>query len=152
MEENKRPGAGEATGHELVLSRSFLAPRERVLAAWLDPDQLARWWGPGGFRTTIQEFEPEAGGPWRFVMRGPDGAAQPGECRFVEVDAPERIVFDQLSRPPFRASAEFETADGDTRLTLRLRFPHPTARAAAQFLQADHEQAFDRLAALLAED
>ncbi|MBI1754619.1 MAG: SRPBCC domain-containing protein [Acidobacteria bacterium] len=148
MDESRHLGAAE---RDLLITRAFLAPRERVLAAWLDPAQLAQWWGPKDCHAAIQEFEPEAGGPWRFVLHGPDGAGRPGECRFVEMDVPERIVFDHLSHPPFRATVELETADGDTRLSLRLRFPDAAAREAARSLQADHEQAFDRLAALLAE-
>ncbi|WLT32312.1 SRPBCC domain-containing protein [Geothrix sp. PMB-07] len=147
----EHPTAADILERELVIKRSFLAPRERVVAAWLDPDQLARWWGPRGFHTTIQEFEPEVGGPWRFILHGPEGVAQPGECRFVEVDAPERLVFDHVSQPPFRAIVEFEPVDGDTRLIFRLHFPNAAAREAARSTQADHEQAFERLAGLLAE-
>ena len=31
----------------LNLSRIIRAPRERVFAAWTDPDLLKQWWGPG---------------------------------------------------------------------------------------------------------
>src|SRR5450759_217771 len=34
---------------ELVITRIFNAPRERVWKAWTDPEQVKRWWGPKAF-------------------------------------------------------------------------------------------------------
>jgi uncharacterized protein YndB with AHSA1/START domain len=34
---------------------------------------------------------------WRFVMHGRDGTNYPNESVFVEVVAPERVVFEHLS-------------------------------------------------------
>jgi len=36
-------------GHELVITRTFDAPRELVWRAWTDPEHFMRWWGPEGF-------------------------------------------------------------------------------------------------------
>jgi uncharacterized protein YndB with AHSA1/START domain len=33
---------------EIFSERIFGAPRERVFAAYTDPDSISRWWGPGG--------------------------------------------------------------------------------------------------------
>lgn len=52
----------DATGREIVVSRFFDAPRERVWAAWTDPEQIVRWWGPRGFTTTIHEMGVREGG------------------------------------------------------------------------------------------
>ena len=62
------PNAAVSTGR--VLSAS---PR-KVFAAFEQPDQLARWWGPEGFTNTFERFEFEPGGRWVFVMHGPNGA------------------------------------------------------------------------------
>jgi hypothetical protein len=41
---------------EIVLSRVSDAPRKMVWEAWTDPKQVAKWWGPNGFSTTIEEW------------------------------------------------------------------------------------------------
>ena len=82
---------------EFVHSRLIDAPRERVFRAFADPKHLARWWGPNGFTSTFETFEFRPGGAWRFVMHGPDGTDYPNESVFLEVVAPERIVFEHLS-------------------------------------------------------
>lgn len=33
-------------GRQMVFSRVFSAPRERVFKAWTDCDALTQWWGP----------------------------------------------------------------------------------------------------------
>jgi uncharacterized protein YndB with AHSA1/START domain len=78
---------------ELVLTRSFDAPRELVFKVWTDPKQIPLWWGPHGFTTTVVAMDVRPGGAWRFTMRGPDGNDYPFNGEFVEIAAPERIVF-----------------------------------------------------------
>ena len=68
---------------EIVSTRTFAAPRERVFEAFSDPTQLARWWGPKGFTNTIHEFDLRPGGMWRLVMHAPNGADYANESRFA---------------------------------------------------------------------
>jgi len=79
---------------ELVLRRTFDAPRELVFNAWIDPKQVSKWWGPHGFITQIDEMDVRPGGAWKYRMRGPDGNDYPFNGVYVEVVAPERLVFD----------------------------------------------------------
>ena len=89
--------ADSTADREFVHSRLIDAPRERVFRAFAEPERLARWWGPNGVTNTIQEFELLPGGHWRLVLHGPDGTDYPNESVFLEVDVPERIVFEHLS-------------------------------------------------------
>ena len=57
----------------LVIKRVFDAPCERVFAAWIDPEQGPRWWGPKGCTTVSNAMDVRVGGAWRRVMRGPGG-------------------------------------------------------------------------------
>ena len=43
------PAAGAA--REVLITRIFDAPRERVFRAWTDPDEVAAWFGPEHFDT-----------------------------------------------------------------------------------------------------
>ena len=137
---------------EIVSTRVFDAPRERVFRAFSDPRVLARWWGPDGFTSTFQEFDFRPGGAWRFVMHGPDGADYRNESAFIEVVSPERIVLEHL-RPMHRflMTMTFAEEAGKTRLTWRLEFESVAERERVRaFIPAANEQNLDRLQAQLA--
>jgi uncharacterized protein YndB with AHSA1/START domain len=150
-EPRKQDGAFPAD-REIVTTQTFEAPRERVFAAWTDPDQVARWWGPRGFRNSIQTFEPRPGGQWNFIMQGPDGTRFENENVFVEVHEPERIVFDPVSTPPFRVIVSLAEDGSGTRLSFCMRFGTAAECDVVRgFAQEGNEQTFLRLAALLAD-
>lgn len=137
---------------EIVSTRVFDAPRERLFRAFSDPKVLARWWGPNGFTSTFQEFDFRPGGAWRFVMHGPDGADYRNESEFIEVVSPERIVLDHL-RPMhrFQMTMTFAEEAGKTRLTWRMRFESAAELERVRVVvRAANEQNFDRLQAQLA--
>jgi site-specific DNA recombinase len=46
--------------HILVIKRVLDAPRDLVYAAWTDPAQAARWWGPRGFAIVSNRMDGEA--------------------------------------------------------------------------------------------
>ena len=103
-------GQGEAL-HELSLSRLIDAPRTRVFRAWTDPQLLARWWGPHGMTTPLCEMQLWVGGLFRTVLRAPDGSEYPSQGVFLEIVAPERIVFTDAFGPGWVPSARaFMTA------------------------------------------
>jgi uncharacterized protein YndB with AHSA1/START domain len=107
---------------EIVTTHDIAAPRPRVFAAWTDPAQLVRWWGPNGFTTTMQEMDVRPGGAWQFIMHGPDGVDYRNRSVFEEIVEPERIVFSHLSGPAFRMTATFDERDGGTTVTMRMAF------------------------------
>jgi uncharacterized protein YndB with AHSA1/START domain len=53
----------------IVMERVFDAPRSRVWQAWTKPEELAKWWGPRGWETTIKKFEFKPGGAWHYMMK-----------------------------------------------------------------------------------
>lgn len=135
---------------EIVNTRLLDAPRERVFAAFTDPEQLARWWGPNGFTNTFQEFDLRPGGTWRFVMHGPNGGDYQNLSEFDEITAPERIVFRHVSPPTFRMTITFDDEGGKTRFGFRQLFE--TAEDCAKvrrFAPTANEENFDRLEAVL---
>jgi len=127
--------AADAPDREIVHARTLRAPRERVFAAWTDPDALPRWWGPAGFSCATEAMDLRPGGEWRFAMTGPDGAAWPNRIRWEEIAAPHRIVFrtdegrddDPMA---FRSTVTLaDRGDGTTGLAVRIRFDTPEACA-----------------------
>lgn len=133
---------------ELVTSRWLPAPPERVFDAFADPAQLARWWGPRGFTTTTLAFDLRAGGVWRLVMRGPDGADYPMAKQVVRVERPRLVVLrhDQAGHG-FDHVMEWEPERGGTRLTWRMRFAVAAElEAVAAAMRQGNEENLDRLA------
>jgi uncharacterized protein YndB with AHSA1/START domain len=140
--------AADWSAQEIVSTRLFDTHRERVFQACSDPSQLQIWWGPSGFTNTFQTFDFQAGGVWRFVMHGPDGAAYQMDKVFSEIVRPERIVIQHLD-PTHRHQLvmRFDEDAGKTRLTWRMQFESAAEFARVKdFLPAANEQNLDRLA------
>ena len=78
--------------HEILITRSFDAPRERVFKAFTDPEAVTQWWGLRGSKTEVDELEARPGGRWRFVERDGNGGEDAFHGVYHDV-APERIVY-----------------------------------------------------------
>ncbi|HEY4044783.1 MAG TPA: SRPBCC domain-containing protein [Rhodopila sp.] len=119
---------------EIVISRTFDAPRELAWRAMTDPRHVVQWWGPRGFTTTIEQIDLRPGGVWAHVMHGPDGTDYPNRSVFKEVVYPERIVFAHGGGKPggpeadFIATWTFEAICEKTRVTIQMVFPSASAR------------------------
>ncbi len=112
----------------IVGTREYDAPRDLVFSAFTDPNHLAQWWGPNGFKTTTLSFDMRPGGVWRFVMHGPDGRDYQNRITYEEVTPPERIVYrhgggDDVEPVQFRQIITFEDLGGRTRIVWRADFP-----------------------------
>ncbi len=80
--------------HETVrVSRTYRATVEAAFDAWINPQKLAKWFGPKGYRAEVLDHEPQLGGHWRFRMIGDDGEAFHHFGTFVEISPPRRLVF-----------------------------------------------------------
>jgi uncharacterized protein YndB with AHSA1/START domain len=100
-----------------------------------DPTQVAQWWGPRGFTTTIKKMDVRPGGTWRHVMHGPDGTNYPNHCVFKEIVKPERIVYTNSGGKKGAPGIQFVStwsfaalATGKTRVTIHMVFPTAEAR------------------------
>lgn len=77
---------------EIIMTRVFNAPRERVFKAFTDPKAIAKWWGGSLYQTTIDKMEAKTGGRWRFVQKGKDGNTHSFHGVYHDVTFPERII------------------------------------------------------------
>lgn len=87
--------------NELVLGieRVLAADRESVFAAFTDPEQLVKWWGPGGFEIPSLDFEPRVGASYRIEMQPPEGDSFRLTGEFREVVPLERLAFTFVWEP-----------------------------------------------------
>jgi uncharacterized protein YndB with AHSA1/START domain len=96
---DERSGSETTADREVVIARGIDGPRDRVFDAFTAVDHLSHWWGPDGFTTTTHTFEFRPGGVWDFTMHGPDGTDYPNHIEWLEIAAPERLVFRHGERP-----------------------------------------------------
>ena len=69
------------------------APAERVFRALSDPRELMQWWGsPETYRAHKWEADFQVGGLWVVEGKGADGTPYSVHGRFLEIDAPRRLV------------------------------------------------------------
>lgn len=87
------PSVEEFADRQIIVTRTFPAPRERVFDAWTDLRQITRWWAPEGFTTTVRQMDVRAGGFWRYVMHSPDGIDYQNRITYLDVIRPDRLVY-----------------------------------------------------------
>lgn len=114
---------------EIIIIREFDAPRELVFKSHTDPKLYAQWIGPRGLETTIETFEPEDGGSWRYIQKDQFGDEFAFHGVNHEVTAPLRIIgtfeFEGLHEKGhviLQAAYFEELPDNRTRLTAKSVF------------------------------
>lgn len=127
-------------GRELVLERTFRAPREWVFRAFSEPEHLKHWWGPRGWTLTVCNIDFRPGGKWHYCMKCIDeqqgdfyGMESWGLGLYQEIEAPERIVYiDAFSDAEGNvvegmaqcvSSLIFEEVENGTKVTNRSTYP-----------------------------
>jgi uncharacterized protein YndB with AHSA1/START domain len=113
----------------VVMSRTYGAPRELVWQAMTEARHVARWWGGPGFTNPVCEMDVRPGGRWRHVMRFPDGHELEMNFVFVEVEKPQKLVWQNVDHgqrkdgPPTAViTVTLEDIGGRTRWKMVARF------------------------------
>jgi uncharacterized protein YndB with AHSA1/START domain len=131
----------------ILTTRELPFARPVVFDAFSNPDALATWWGPEGFRNTFDEFSFVPGGFWRFTMHALDGASIPNECAFTKIVPPEMIQFHHFG-PAHEYWATFAFADRGIRTLLSWQMIHSKQEQGEQLrslLEWANEANLDRL-------
>ena len=139
---------------EVLITRIFDAPRERVFRAWTDPDEVTAWYGPEAFHTPRERIHIDlrVGGRYELTMVQRDGGAEFAiGYEILELVEPELIVLRSDPMPevgmaePTLVRMELHDHGDKTRMTLT---DGPYAGGAGH-AEAGYQAAFDKLAALL---
>ncbi len=67
---------------------------ESVFKFWTDPELIAKWWGPEGFKTRVKAHDSTVGGSFAFEMTAPSGALCVMTGRFLRIVPPEILEFE----------------------------------------------------------
>lgn len=154
------------TSLDLIIKRTFRAPRAEVWQAWTAPESLMRWWGPKGFTAPVCKVDLRVGGKYLSCMRSPEGQDFWSTGVYLEIVAPERLVCSDsfadengnvVPATHYGMGADFplelqitvtlEEDRGTTRTTLRhAGLPAGTER---EMCEAGWNESFDKLAEYL---
>jgi uncharacterized protein YndB with AHSA1/START domain len=77
----------------LELERVLPRPPAVVFAAFSDPNELVRWWGPKGFTVPSLRFDARVGATYRIEMQPPTGEPFHLTGEFREVGPPARLAY-----------------------------------------------------------
>lgn len=128
-----RSGTAKVTlpaDEQILVTRTFEAPKHLVYRAWTTPELVSRWW-PGRRGTMVScEIDLRAGGTWRYVMTATEGYEVAFHGEFRELVPDERIVYTEVyegvpdgDEHPAVNTLTLTEADGRTTLTVLMELP-----------------------------
>ena len=79
--------------YDMVLTRTFDAPKERVWRAWSDADEVMKWWGPQGFTSPMCRMDFREGGTTLVSMRSEQGGELFNTWTYRSIEPMDRIEF-----------------------------------------------------------
>ncbi|MPZ37469.1 MAG: hypothetical protein GEU95_05300 [Rhizobiales bacterium] len=108
---------------EIVFTRVFDAPAQRVFDAWTKPEHLVCWYGCRTSSLIVCDVDLRVGGAYHFVVRMTDGAKHPISGKYREIAPPTRLVFtERFNSDPNKealVTLTLDEHDGKTTLTMR---------------------------------
>ena len=110
------------TDKQILITRTFDAPKHLVYKAWTTPELIKRWWSGDRGEVTAVEVDLRVGGAWRYVMTANEGFEVAFSGEYREIVPNERIVmtevYEALPDHPAITTATFGEEGGRTVLTL----------------------------------
>ncbi|MNJ91277.1 hypothetical protein D3C87_89270 [compost metagenome] len=82
---------GDQNKEEIVITRTFNAPRDLVWKTWTEPERVKTWWGPKNYTCSTAKVDLRVGGKYLFDMIAPEGKIYWSTGTYSEIDKPSRI-------------------------------------------------------------
>ena len=121
--------ATRAASPSLTLKRHLNAAPQKVYAAWTDPTQIVKWFGPDAGPVTRAETDLKVGGRYTVVFHTGDGEEHSVSGVYREVKSNEKLVFTWAWR---------STPERESLVTILIK-----PDAGGSILTLIHEQFFD---------
>ena len=138
---------------EATYVRVYDAPRELVFECMITPEHLTHFWGPVGISTPIEniEVDPRPGGIFKTIMvNDENGDEYPNIGVFVEVTAPEKIVFTEPDVEGGMTTTSHFKDLGDGRTEVTVHQTNVPQMYLSPESSAGMQSSFDKFAAYLA--
>ena len=142
---------------EIVITRTFDAPRELLFKVYTDPESMPKWLGPKRLAMTVHKMEVRPGGEWRYTHSEADGTEYRFRGVYHDVVSPERIVgtfeFEGMPGHVSLETATFEEEGSRTKLTIQSVFQSVEDRdgMVQSGMESGLSEGMDRLAELVEE-
>ncbi|HMO59763.1 MAG TPA: SRPBCC family protein [Roseiflexaceae bacterium] len=81
---------------QILITRTFDAPRHLIYKAWTTPDLIRRWWSANRGTVTVADVDLRVGGMWRWVMVTEEGFEVGFHGEYRELVPNERIVCTEI--------------------------------------------------------
>lgn len=78
---------------EVIVTRFFDAPREKLWKVLNDPSLIPEWWGPREAHTQVDKMEVHVGGKWQYTIIGPSGKKEIFRGKYMEIVPMEKIAW-----------------------------------------------------------
>ena len=141
---------------DVYISRAFAAPRDRLFRLWMQPEQLASWFGPSGYSVPegSVNVQAHAGGRWDLTMvEDATGRGFPVRARIDEFHEPELIVMTMSAETGLESASavmlrvQFHDHGDRTRVTLH---QGPFSTQLGEDTATGWQMSFDKIDAILA--
>ena len=142
---------------EILITRTFEAPRALLFEAITQPEHVRNWYGCAVMAMTVCEIDLRVGGKWRYVLRMPDGSEHGFHGQYREIDAPARLVSTENYEPigpghEMVATVTLDEKNGRTVFKNRITYPTKADRDGhlGSGMEAGMQESYDRLEHLVA--
>jgi len=108
---------------EIVITRTFDAPRATVFEAWTKPEHVTHWWDPTGVPLAVCEIDLRPNGAFRFVNHDEGAKDHAFAGIYREISAPTRLAFATVTGggvPESVGTLVFDEERGHTTLTITI--------------------------------
>ena len=141
---------------EVLIARTFNAPRELVFEAITTPEHVKAWYGCDTMKMIVCEMDVRVGGKWRYRLRMEDGSEHGFYGEYREMIAPSRLVSTENYEPigpGHETLATLTLAERNGRTIFRNRLSYQSKADRDGHLRSGMEQGMneglDRLDALV---
>ncbi|TGM95216.1 SRPBCC family protein [Leptospira yasudae] len=111
MENTKKLKVIAQGEREILITRTFNAPRPLVFDAMTKPELLKRWFeGPPGWTLIVCDIDLKVGGNYRYVWRNEGGRDMGMGGVYLEIAAPERLVATEVFDESWYAGEAIDTS------------------------------------------
>ena len=137
---------------EVLLTRTFDAPRDILFEAMTKPEHVRHWFGCDLLQMVVCELDLRVGGARSYVLRMPDGAEHGFHGEYREIEPPARLVSTENYEPigpghEMIATITLEAKKGSTLFKNRLMYKSKADRDGhlGSGMERGMQESFDRL-------
>ncbi len=142
-----------ANAGELIITRTYDAPRDLVFECMVTPEHLTHFWGPIGVSTPLDRIKVDLkpGGAFDTVMvNDSDGAEFESHGVYVEIDEPNKLVWSEPDVEGGMTTSVLFVDLGDGRTEVTIHQTNVPEMYRSPEAQAGFNSSLDRFAAYVA--